>query len=136
MNHADPSTLADLVLVAHALVVLFVASGPPLILVGVRRGWRWVRAPLYRWSHLAAILFVTAQAWLGQLCPLTLIEAELRAEAGADLRARGFVAHWLERMLYFDAPLWWFAAAYTAFAALVVWLWWRYPPRRTWRSTG
>lgn len=134
MRPGAAGALADLVLALHALVVVFVVSGPLLIVAGRQMGWRWVRAPAYRWSHLAAILVVTVQAWLGRLCPLTLFEAELRAAGGAGLRARGFVAHWLHELMFFDAPPWLFAIAYSAFAALVLCLWQWHPPLRGWRS--
>jgi hypothetical protein len=41
-----------------------------------------------------------------------------------------FVAHWLARVLFYDAPWWAFVVAYTAFALLVVGLWVFVPPRR------
>jgi hypothetical protein len=40
--------IADLVLVAHALFVGFVVVGFGLILLGLARGWHWVRRPVFR----------------------------------------------------------------------------------------
>jgi len=44
---------------------------------------------------------------------------------------RGFIEHWLSRLLFWNAPAWVFTLIYTSFALLVVAIWWRYPPRRT-----
>jgi hypothetical protein len=43
--------------------------------------------------------------------------------------AGSFVAHWLESVLYYQAPGWVFAVAYTVFAALVLASWFWVPPR-------
>ncbi len=128
--------LADLVLIVHAGVVLFIVGGLAAIVAGNRCGWPWVNAWWFRLAHLAAIGVVAVQAWLGQLCPLTTLESWLRAQAGGAPYDRSFVAHWLHRLIFFEAPLWVFAAAYTAFAALVLLAWWRYPPRRNRDAPG
>lgn len=95
-------------------------------------GWRWVNRLWFRLVHLLAIVFVAAQAWLGQLCPLTVLESWLRAQAGTLAYGRkGFIEHWLQALIYFEAPLWVFTAAYTGFAVLVALAWWRFPPRRS-----
>jgi polyferredoxin len=73
---------------------------------------------------------VVLQAWLGELCPLTILESWLRVRAGQHGYPAGFIAHWLHRLLYWEAPLWVFGLAYSAFGALVLLAWWRWPPRR------
>jgi hypothetical protein len=72
---APYGVLADVVLVVHFAVVVFVVGGLPLIVVGNLRGWLWVDDFRFRVAHLAAIVFVAAQAWLGRICPLTTLEA-------------------------------------------------------------
>lgn len=121
---------ADAVLLAHFGFVVFVVAGLLLILVGGWRGWRWVRRPLFRWAHLAAIAVVAAQAWLGVLCPLTILEMNLREAAGEITYGGSFVAHWVGRLLYWDFPWWVFAALYSAFLLAVGVAWWRWPPAR------
>jgi hypothetical protein len=116
--------LADLVLVVHLLFVLFVVGGLAAIVVGARR-WPWVRSRRLRLVHLGAIALVAAESLLGIACPLTVWEDALRGGAAA----RSFVGRWAARVLYYDLPEWVFAAAYCAFAALVVWAWRRVPPR-------
>lgn len=122
------AALADLLLMLHVLVVLFIVGALFLIVLGGARGWHWVRNPWFRWAHLLAIGVVAAQAWLGQVCPLTTMEMALRAAAGERTYGGSFIAHWLGRLLYYEAPMWVFALAYTAFAALVAAAWWLVPP--------
>lgn len=124
----DYAFWADAVGVLHALVVLFVIGGQGLILAGWRFGWGWARHGGFRRLHAATIAVVVAIAAFGAWCPLTLWEAELRRRAGEAGLAKGFIATWLEKLLYYDAPLWAFAIAYALFAALVAWTYWKYPP--------
>jgi hypothetical protein len=125
--------LADAVLMVHAGVVLFVVLGLPAIVLGNWWGWSWVNRRPWRLAHVAAIGVVVVQAWLGRYCVLTDIESSLRQQAGEAGYETSFVAHWVQQVLYHEAPMWVFALAYTVFALLVAWAWWRYPPGR---STG
>lgn len=122
--------LADAVLAVHAAVVLFVVAGLVLIVVGGRRRWAWSAAPAFRVAHALAIGIVVVQSWLGVDCPLTTLESWLRVQARAQPYAEGFVAHWLQRILYHDAPAWVFTLGYTLFGAAVAAAWWRFPMRR------
>jgi Protein of Unknown function (DUF2784) len=122
--------LADLVLALHLAVVLFVVGGLLLIVAGNLRGWRWVNALAFRLAHLAAVAVVAAQAWLGLVCPLTTLEMWLRVQAHAPSYKGSFIEHWLQRLLYYDAPAWGFTLVYTLFGLAVVLAWWRFPPRR------
>lgn len=120
---------ADAVLVLHVAFIAFVVLGLLCILVGGALGWRWVRNPWFRLLHLLGIGVVVLQSWLGVLCPLTILEMALRGKAGQATYAGGFIAHWLGELLYFNAPMWVFAVAYTAFGLLVVAAHWRVRPR-------
>ncbi len=117
--------LADLILVVHFLFVLFVVGGLAAIWLGAWRGFGFARNVWFRLAHLAAILFVAGQALVGAICPLTLWEDALR---GRDTE-RGFIARWVQAVLYYDWPPWVFTTLYVGFALLVVatfvWL----PPR-------
>lgn len=123
--------LADTVLLLHFAVVVFVVGGLILVVVGNWRRWRWVNSLWFRVAHLLAIGVVVVQAWLGKLCPLTVLESWLRAQAGEAAYTASFVEHWVQRLLYHDAPLWVFTAAYTVFGLLVAAAWWYFPPTRT-----
>ena len=123
--------LADAVLVLHFAIVLFVVGGLVLIIVGNLFGWRWVNALWFRLLHLAAIAIVVAEAWLGITCLLTTLEMWLRTQSGAGIAANygeSFIGHWLQRLLFYSAPPWVFVLAYTVFGALVVAVWFRFPP--------
>ncbi len=121
---------ADLILLVHSAFVAFVVLGFCLVLLGGIRRWAWVRNPCFRWLHLAAIGVVAAQAWCGILCPLTVWEMDLRARAGRAAYEGSFIAHWLDALLYIEAPAWAFTLAYTLFGLLVLASWFGVRPRR------
>jgi hypothetical protein len=125
--------LADAVLTLHVAIVLFVVGGLVVILLGNWhrwKSWQWVNALWFRVAHLLAILFVVGESWLGIICPLTTLEMWLRRQAGASGYTGSFIEHWLQRLLYYDAPGWVFTLAYSVFGLAVVATWWWFPPRR------
>jgi len=128
--------VADAVLLIHFGVVLFVVVGLVVVVAGNRLRWRWVNGLWFRLAHLAAIALAAVQAWLGQYCPLTTLESWLRVRAGSPSYDKSFIAHWVQRIIYYDAPLWVFTGIYTVFALLVVLVWWRFPPRRSRTQNG
>jgi len=122
--------LADLVLTLHFAVVLFVVGGLAAIIVGNLRGLAWVNALWFRMAHLGAIGFVVLQSWLGATCPLTHLENWLRTKAHAGTYSASFIEHWIQRILFYEAPAWVFAVVYTVFGLLVVAAWVKFPPRQ------
>ncbi len=82
--------LADLVMVAHAGFIAFVAFGA---LPALR--WRWLGR-----LHLAAALYAVAISAVGWVCPLTYAEDWLRMRAGQEASGRSFVARLLEPLIY------------------------------------
>ena len=116
---------ADVLLLSHVLFVAFVVLGLALILVGRFLGWAWILNPWFRVMHLAAIGVVVLQAWVGVICPLTSWEMALRERAGSAVYSGSFISHWLDSILYYQAPAWVFTVCYTIFAAVVVasWIW-------------
>jgi hypothetical protein len=121
---------ADVVLLLHVLFVAFVILGLVLIFVGRSLGWNWVRNPWFRLIHLIAIAVVVLQSWLRVICPLTTLEMELRSRAGDGVYPGSFIAHWLETILYYQAPPWVFMVCYTAFGAMVAASWFWVRPRQ------
>jgi len=120
--------LADLVLALHFSLVVFVAGGLVLILVGNLRAWRWINALWFRLLHLAAIAVVVAEAWFGVNCPLTALEHWLRAKARTATYSGSFIEHWVSRVLYYEAPAWVFTLGYSLVGLLVAAAWWNFPP--------
>lgn len=120
--------LADAVLLLHFAIVAFVVGGLALILAGNLRGWRWVNGVGFRLLHLAAIGIVVAQAWLGATCPLTTLEMWLRTRAGSATYSGSFIAYWLGRLMFYQAPAWVFTLVYSLFGLVAAAIWWRFPP--------
>jgi polyferredoxin len=122
--------LADAVLLVHFAVVLFVIGGLVAIVAGnLFDRWLWVNRPGFRLAHVAAVGVVVAQAWLGQVCPLTTLESWLRVRAGAAPYGQSFIEHWLQAALFYEAPEWVFVLVYTTFGLVVLLAWCRFPPR-------
>ena len=130
--------LADALLLAHALIVLFNVVSLPLIWLGGICRWSFVRNFYFRAIHLALLAFVAVQALAGEICPLTDWENELRQKAGADANLTGgFIAYWVQRLIFYEANERVFTVAYVVFFGLVVatafWVkpkppsWWRQP---------
>ena len=118
--------LADVLLVVHLLIVVFIVGGLLLTWIGAAAGWRWVRNAWFRYLHLAAIAFVAAEALIGYACPLTIWEDLLRGGA----RPESFVGRWVYRMLYYNAPEWIFTSLYAAWTLATLITLWLVPPRR------
>jgi hypothetical protein len=122
--------LADLIVLFHAAYVLFVVLGLGLILVGICRGWGWVRNPVFRWTHLAMIGVVVLESWVGIMCPLTVWEQRLRELGGQESYRGDFIGNLVHELLFFEAPTWAFTSLYTVFGALVLLAFLAAPPRR------
>jgi hypothetical protein len=84
--------LADLVLLAHAAFVAFVALGGLAVV-------RWPRAA---WVHVPAMLWGAGIEFVGGICPLTPLENHWRQLAGERGYAGGFVEHYVVPTLYPD----------------------------------
>lgn len=126
--------LADAVLLVHIVIVFGVIIGLLLILVGNLLRWGWVNALWFRVLHLATIAVVVAEAWFGVVCPLTTLEMFLRSQARSSTYAGGFMEHWMQSILFYQAPAWVFTMSYTLFGLAVIATWWLWPPRRPRRA--
>ena len=82
--------LADAVVAAHALFVLFVVGGGLLAL-------RWPRAA---WVHLPCAAWGALIEFAGLICPLTPLENWLRARGGGGRYGGGFIEHYVMPVLY------------------------------------
>ena len=91
---------ADIVLLFHFCVVLFITTGFFLIPIGYKFGWRWVQNRKLRIVHCGMMVFVTLETLLGITCPLTSIENSLR---GIN-RSKSFVGYWIEQIIYWEFP--------------------------------
>ena len=82
--------VADFVVVAHSLFVLFVMFGGLLVL----RWWRVF------YLHLPAVACGAFIEFAGGICPLTPLENSLRSSAGQAGYQGGFVEHYILPVLY------------------------------------
>ena len=118
--------LADALLLFHFGIAAFIVAGLILVWIGAVLGWGWIRNPWFRYLHLAAIVFVAAEALLGLACPLTVWEDLLRGST----RAESFVGRWIQRLLFYQAPECVFTAAYAIWATATAVTLALLPPRR------
>lgn len=81
---------ADLVVLIHALFVVFVVLGGLLALY--RRCFLWLHPPAAIWGFL-----IEVRGWI---CPLTYLENHLRRLAGQAGYSGGFVEHYVIPVLY------------------------------------
>jgi hypothetical protein len=126
------SALADLIRIVHFLWVLAIVLPIPLIWIGSKRNWSWIRNPVYRLIHLSMIGIVVAESVLGAICPLTLWENVLRKQDLQEpLDGSSFIADWVGRVLYFDFPAWIFTSVYILMGAVIALQYVLVPPRKT-----
>ncbi len=125
----DAIRWADAILLLHGLFIAFVLFGLIFIIMGRIRQWQWVRNPWFRFCHLISILFVMIQSWFGLICPLTIWEMNLRSQAGDIVYHGSFIAHWIDKLIFYQAPSWVFILCYTLFGALVLASWYWVRPR-------
>ena len=82
--------MADVIVLIHALFVVFVVLGGLLAL-------RW---PKVLWVHAPAAVWGVVVEYAGFICPLTPLEIALRQRAGEAGYQGGFVEHYVEGLLY------------------------------------
>ncbi len=117
------------ILALHLIVIAFNIGGLVAIPLGAWRGWRWVRAPLWRALHLVSLAIVALQAVLGRACFLTIWQDDLQRRVAVPL-----IQQWVDRLVFWRIPMAVFTAIYVTVLVYVLWLWWRWPPRRRWRE--
>lgn len=82
--------LADLVLIIHALFIVFVIFGGLLVL--------WSHRVI--WVHLPCAVWGMLIEFRGWICPLTYLENDLREAAGVSGYSWGFIEHYLTPFIY------------------------------------
>ena len=109
--------LAEAILAVHLVVIAFNAAGLIVIPIGAWRGWRLVRIFWLRLLHLALLAVVAGQALAGRACFLTLWQDDLTGRAAA---AAPLIMRFVDRLIYWDLPMWVFTAIYVAVFLYVV----------------
>lgn len=130
MPPAVLTTLALAVLAVHAAVIVFNIFGLIVIPLGAWRGWDFVRGFGWRALHLALLFVVVLQALLGRACFLTLWQAALEQNAGQAASRQPLIARWVDSVIFWNLPIWFFAALYVAVLVYALALWRWVPPTR------
>ena len=113
--------LADALVVIHLLIVLFMIGGLLAVIVGWPLKWRWIRNPWWRCAHLAIMAYIVSNAVRGELCFLTIWEAELRERVGQHSREQvSFIGRLFRDLLYVEVPQRSLDLVYLGFGALVL----------------
>jgi hypothetical protein len=121
---------ADCVAIVHAGYLAFVVVGLALVIIGIVKGWGWVRNFWFRAAHLIAISLVCIESFLGIACPLTVLEDRLRVVGGVTGYSGDFVGYWIDRLIFYDFTPWVFMAAYAVCGLMVAALFIIAPPHR------
>ncbi|MDC0228170.1 DUF2784 family protein [Alphaproteobacteria bacterium] len=116
--------IADIVLMSHFAIVIFITFGIFLIPIGYKSNWLWVKNFKLRICHCGMMLFITLEALLGITCPLTSIENNLR---GVD-KTTSFISYWINQIIYWDLPSKFFIILYCAVLIWTFLLWKLFPP--------
>ncbi|WP_334118709.1 DUF2784 domain-containing protein [Limnobacter sp.] len=122
--------VADVVLLIHFSIVLFVVGGLLLIVLGNLLRWAWVNRWWFRALHLLAISVVIVESLLGVECPLTTFENWLRLQAGQGVYQGSLIQHWVHGVMFYRTPAWVFTLVYALFGLAVAAAWWRWPPHQ------
>ena len=118
--------IADFILVIHFLIVGYVTAGILLIPIAYKMNWKTFKIKKLRVLHLLLIFFVTFESVFGFTCPLTSIENYLRNA----LNKHSFISYWLQKIIFWDLPNFYFLILYCACLTLTI-CWWKFfPPQK------
>jgi hypothetical protein len=117
------------VLYFHAAVVVFNVFWLVAVPLGAWFGWGFVRSFWWRTVHLAALVVVAAQAAVGRLCFLTILQNDLQA-ASAQVTPPSLPTRIVMDAIYWPLPDWVFAPLYVLALGFAAFLWFAVPPRR------
>ena len=117
--------LADIILILHFLVVIFITVGFLLIPIGYFYDWSLTKNFKLRLFHFGLMFIVTFETLVGITCPLTSIENYLR---GIN-NNKSFISFWIEKIIYWDFPTSFFMFLYFVFLGWTLLMWKIYPPK-------
>ena len=117
--------LADIVLILHFFIVIFITVGFLLIPIGYFYNWSWTKCFKLRLVHCGLMFLVTFETLIGITCPLTSIENNLRGMSSN----KSFISFWIEKIIYWDFPTIFFIILYFIFLGWTLLMWKIYPPK-------
>ena len=118
--------LADIVLVIHFCIVMFITSGFFLIPIGYTSNWGWISNVKFRIFHCGMMMCVTLETLLGIACPLTYLENFLRGTTQSE----SFIGYWIQKLIYWDLPTYVFFILYCILLGWTLFMWRIFPPKR------
>jgi Protein of Unknown function (DUF2784) len=118
--------LAEVMLAAHLAIILFNVFGLVAVPIGAVCGWRFVRIRWWRVLHVVLLAAVAVQAVAGRACILTVWQAAL---AGSAAERAPLIMSWVNRLIYWPLPIWFFAVLYVVVFGYALALLWLVPPR-------
>ena len=116
--------IADILLMFHFAIVLFITSGFFLIPIGYKLSWVWIKNLKLRICHSGMMIFVTLETLFGITCPLTLMENSLRGINDSS----SFISYWINQIIYWNFPSQFFIILYCVVMAWTFLLWKLFPP--------
>lgn len=87
---------ADVIALGHFSFLALVVFG---VLLGRTNRW-------WRLAHVAAMMYGVLIEIFYWPCPLTYLEQYLRSQAGRGRFDEPFIAHYLNQLVYLEAPQW------------------------------
>ena len=117
--------IADIILIIHFLIIFFIISLFALVPYGYYKNWIWVRSKKIRYTHLFLMTFVTIESFLGIICPLTILENNLRGK----MTNQTFISKYLSKIIFFNFPSSVFLVLYIIAFLIAVYLSLKYPPK-------
>ena len=118
--------IADIILIIHFLVVLFIASLFVLVPAGYKFNWTWQKNFKLRSIHLLLIFFITLETIIGITCPLTMLENHLRGV----LVSNDFIDLYISKIIFWDFPPIFFLTLYFFCLIWTVFIWIKFPPNK------
>ena len=116
--------IADIILLIHFLIIIFVVSLFIFIPVGYKFNWKFLKNKIIRVVHISLMTIVTIESLIGVHCPLTVLENKFRGV----LYHTSLISRILKEIVFWQFPSYFFLIAYILCLFLTIFLWWRYPP--------
>ena len=120
--------IADIILVLHFGIVLFITSLFFLIPVGYKFNWIFTKNIKIRVFHAGLMTFVTIETFLGIACPLTYLENYFLNENENENKL--FLSYWLNKIIYWDLPSYFFLIIYLICLVWTFIMWYKFPPKK------
>ena len=118
--------VADLILIIHFLIIFFIISLFGLVPYGYSKKWNWVSSKKIRYTHLFLITLVTIESLFGIICPLTILENNLRG----IVTNQTFISKYLSKIIFFNFPSSVFLVLYFSGFLISIYIIVKYPPKK------